>query len=111
MSDLPTSALLGPFEYQITADLDEWETSGADPGDLYGHCDHQRGVILVHPSTSEAMKRVVLLHELMHAAVFCAGQIDTRKRREEEWVVMTAPMLLDALRRSPKLAAYLLDAV
>lgn len=105
---LPQQATLGPFLYRITLDPDEWELSNPDPGANYGYTDHERGVIILHARTTDSMRRVVLLHELMHAAAFAAGQVDNRKRREEDWVVMVAPMLLDALRRSPELTAYLL---
>lgn len=104
---LPTVAHLGPFCYRITSDNEEWSLSDVDPAQNYGYTDHERGVIILHASTTDAMRRVVLLHELMHAAAFCAGQIDKRKRKEEDWVVMTAPMLLDALQRSPDVTRYL----
>ena len=107
MSTLPDGATMGPFEYRITDDQSEWAASNIDPEKHYGYTDHQRGVIIVHESTTDSMRRVVVLHELMHAAAFAAGQVHNRKRREEDWVVMVAPMLLDALRRSPGLAAYL----
>lgn len=74
---------------------------------MYGYTDHKAGLILTYPETSEAMRRTVLLHELMHAAAFAAGQLDNRKRSEEDWVASVAPMLLDALQRSPELTAYL----
>lgn len=109
MSALPETATLGPFTYRITLDPDEWEISNQNPGQNYGYTDHERGVIILHGRTTDSMRRVVLLHELMHAAAFAAGQVDNRKRREEDWVVMVAPMLLDALRRSPELTAYLLE--
>lgn len=106
---LPTRAVLGPFVYRITTDPDEWAASDKDPAQHYGYTDHERGVIIVHERTTDSMRRVVLLHELMHAAAFAGGQLDNSKRREEQWVVGVAPMLLDALRRSPELTAYLLD--
>lgn len=108
-SSMPSFATLGPFIYRVTTDADEWTASDVDPGQNYGYTDHERGVIIVHERTTDSMRRVVLLHELLHAAAFAAGQVDQRKRREEDWVVMVAPMLLDALRRSPELTAYLLE--
>lgn len=107
---LPRSAVLGPFEYRITASRKEWKKRSPEPNGLYGYTDHHLGLILIYPETAPAMRRTVLLHELMHAAAFAAGQLDSRKRNEEDWVAMVAPMLLDALRRSPELSAYLLDA-
>lgn len=104
---IPTKAILGPFEYRITSKRKDWKRYSPEPDDLYGYCCHRRSLILICPDTSPTMRRTVLLHELMHAAAFAAGQVDDRKRREEDWVLMAAPMLLDALRRSPGLAAWL----
>lgn len=104
---LPPSACLGPFDYRLTDDEQEWRDHCPEPDALYGYTDHRRGLILVCPDASLAMRRTVLLHELMHAAALAAGQLDDRKRCEEDWVAMVAPMLLDALRRSPALVRYL----
>lgn len=109
MSAMPAVANLGPFTYRLTAKRKEWERHCPDPDVLYGYTNHRLELILVCPETSPAMRRTVLLHELMHAAAFAAGQLDNRKRREEDWVAMVAPMLLDALRRSPALARYLAE--
>lgn len=109
MLALPPGASLGPFDYRISDDDTEWRDICPEPDVLYGYTDHRRGLILVCPYTSLAMRRTVLLHELMHAAAFAAGQLDNRERNEEDWVAMVAPMLLDALRRSPSLTRYLID--
>lgn len=100
---------LGPFQYRASWSKKDWKQYCPEPNALFGYTHHRRGLILVQPDTSETMRRTVLLHELMHAAAFAAGHIDNRKRTEEAWVVMVAPLLLDALRRSPDLAAYLLE--
>lgn len=107
---LPAGAVLGPFAYRITASRKQWNKHSPEPDVLYGYTCHKRGLILICPDTAPAMRRTVLLHELMHAAAFAAGQLDNEKRREEDWVAMIAPMLLDSLRRSPNLAAYLTAA-
>lgn len=100
---------LGPFQYRASWSKKEWLRYCPDPDVLYGYTHHRRELILVQPDTSATMRKTVLLHEVMHAAAFTAGHIDSRKRSEEAWVVMVAPLLLDALRRSPDLTAYLLD--
>lgn len=107
MSAEVDAVTLGPFRYRVSTDPAEWDASKENPDGGYGHTDHRRGVILIHEDASDDMRRVVLLHELMHAAAFAAGQVDNRKRKEEDWVAMVAPMLLDALQRSPELVAYL----
>lgn len=105
----PFEIHLGPFRYVITIDPGEWEASGQDPADQYGYTDHERGAILIHPNVVDEMRRVVLIHELMHAAAFASGLIHNRKLREEEWVLSTAPLLLDALLRSPRLRRELFE--
>jgi hypothetical protein len=107
VSNAPASACLGPFEYRITTSRKDWGEHSPEPDVLYGYTSHRLGLILICPDSSPAMRRTILLHELMHAAAFAAGQLDNRKRREEDWVSMVAPMLLDALRRSPDLTGFL----
>lgn len=105
---LPKVVRCGPFTYRVSDKPIPWDEHGPDDKSAHwGYTNHERGWILIHPNTTCSMRRVVLLHELMHAAAFAAGQTDTRKRREEAWVSMAAPMLLDALQRSPGLATYL----
>lgn len=106
---LPKVARIGPLRYRISTKASEWVASEQNPEALYGYTDHERGTIVLHKHTAPAMRRVVLLHELLHATAFTAGQIHNKKRTEEEWVVMVAPMLLDALRRSPEVVAFLLS--
>jgi hypothetical protein len=108
-TSLPNRAHLGPFVYAITDRKRDWKRLA--PGDMDTHWGltlHAEATILLNPQSSPALQRVTLLHELLHAAAFAGGQLDTRKRTEEQWVAMTAPQLLDCLRRSPEVAAYLL---
>lgn len=110
MTNLPSSVRVGPLTYRITDSADEW--ADRDLSSEYGYADHRRGLIYVDTDgASTSMAPVILLHEVMHAAAFAAGQLDNRKRREEDWVVMVAPMLLDALLRSPDFTAFLLHDV
>lgn len=106
---IPASAKLGPFEYRITIKRKDWERHSPEPDALYGYTCHRRGLILICPDTSPTMRRTVLLHELMHAAAFASGAVDDRERKEEDWVLSVAPMLLDALRRSPDLTTFLMQ--
>lgn len=53
--------------------------------------------------------RDTLLHEILHALVGIVGMFD--KAKDEERVVAgLTPLLLDALRRNPKVVAYLVAA-
>lgn len=104
----PERVQVGPLTYRITTDPREWEDADVDLRGHYGYTDHRRGLIFVDAGeASESMVPVILLHEIMHAAAFAAGQLDSRKRREEDWVVMVAPVLVSVLRDNPGLDAFL----
>lgn len=66
----------------------------------------QRRIVL-RPKTHPDKQREVMLHEVLHAAV-SAGNLILASDEDEERVVagLTGP-LLDALRRNPRLVAYL----
>jgi Zn-dependent peptidase ImmA (M78 family) len=107
--NMPAKITVGPLAYDLTTYGDAWvEHPKAEPAEMYGYTDHERGQILIHPNTTPQMRKVTTLHEVMHSVAFAAGQLDNRKRSEEDWVVMVAPLLLDTLKRNPALAAYLL---
>ncbi|MDR6861957.1 hypothetical protein [Phycicoccus sp. 3266] len=73
------------------------------------HGDHEEAVILLHPRMAKRMRPLALVHELLHAVAFSAGQLHDRKRTEEQWVLMVTPLLLHTLRSNPKVLAFVLD--
>lgn len=108
----PRKIHVGPLIYRVSLSLADWKKLNAedmdgDDVDAWGYTHHSTSTILINPDCNQALRRVVLLHEILHACAFAAGALDTRKRPEEEWVVMATAPLLDALRRTPGLAAYL----
>lgn len=106
--ELPEVVRCGPFDYLVTDKPEDWEHYG--PGGkhtMWGYTNNERGLILIHPNTTCAMRRAVLMHEMMHAALFASGHVYNKRRKEESWVLLVAPMLLDALQRSPGLARWL----
>lgn len=53
-----------------------------------------------------------MLHEVLHACLYqtCLREMEVwGKNHEEAIVVALAPILLDTLRRNPKLVAYLVE--
>lgn len=108
-TSLPKRAHLGPFTYVISDRKADWKRLA--PGMRAGHwgiTHHASGTILLNPAANPMLQRATLLHELMHATTFAGGVHDDVERTEEQWITATAPRLLDALRRSPDVAAYLL---
>lgn len=103
----PPEVKLGPFTYRVTSKARDWKKLDRDMDSHWGYTDHGSATILMRPDLNPALERVTLLHEVLHAAAFAGGVLDTRKRPEEAWVVMVAPMLLDAMDRSPGLAEFL----
>ena len=105
---MPTSVHLGPFTYRLTDDAADWAALKKSVRDgCYGYTLHVSATIYLHPEIEPNLKRVIAVHEILHAAAFAGGQHDTSKRDEEAWVAMAAPQLLDALRRTPGLMAWL----
>jgi len=107
---LPRKAVLGPFTYRITESRKEWEKWAPEIAveeDWWGYTHHASATILIQPNINPALQRTVLMHELLHACCFSAGMLDTRKRDEETWVAMVAPMVLDSIARSPGMTDFL----
>lgn len=107
MAALPTSARLGPFEYRISDKRADWKRLKIDPDTHWGYTHHDTSTILLNPKMPDTLRRVTLLHELLHAGAFSGGVHDGRKRTEEEWVSLAAPRLLDCMDRSPDVARFL----
>lgn len=91
--------LCGPLTWRIA-----WEAP--DDG-AFGDTDTYDLLIRVRPGMPADLERETLMHEVLHACYRTAG-IDSTIAREEQIVSGVSPFLLDALRRSPDLAAYLL---
>lgn len=110
MAGLPRKALLGPFVYRITDRRSEWEKYAPEIAveeDWWGYTHHASATILIQPDMNLALQRTIVMHELLHACCFASGMLDTRKRDEEQWVAMVAPMILDSISRSPGMADFL----
>jgi hypothetical protein len=104
----PESVVVGPYVYRLTMDAGEWDELMARlREEHWGYTDHAAAVIYVQPEIAPSLERTIVLHEILHAVAFAAGTLFDGKRREEEWVLRTAPGLLDTLRRTPGLVEYL----
>lgn len=107
----PKTVTVGPYTYRISTTKADWTKYGPKkPKTHWALTNHEAGVILLHPYPGNpALTRVNLLHEVMHGCAYATGQLDVGACSEETWVTSTAPMLLDVLRTSPRLLAYLTE--
>lgn len=105
---MPSSVVIGPYTYRLTATRADWDGLQAKHReDLWGYTDQAEGAIYIQPDMAPSLERTIVLHEILHACAFAAGTLFDGKRHEEEWVLRTAPGLLDALRRTTGLTEYL----
>jgi hypothetical protein len=111
---LPSEVLVGPYRYEIIDDLIALHHASVRERDpLDGYCSPRRQQILVdtqksHPGSS----RYTLLHEILHALTDLSGHSkEWGDDDEEAFVTRFTPLLLDVLRRNPKLVDYLLAEV
>lgn len=99
---LPREVITGPFTWRVL-----WEAP--DDG-AYGTTDTYTLTIQVRPDLADDLARETLMHETLHAAYRAAG-LNSEIAKEEEIVSGMSPFVLDALRRSPGLAEYLIGPV
>lgn len=108
MTEIPQEVVLGPFRYRVSIGNDEdWQKVEQLEHRQYGYSDHMHGLILINRNTTKATRQTALMHEIMHAAVFASGSWEDEEHGEERWIQQVAPLLLDALQRSPGLVEYL----
>jgi hypothetical protein len=105
---MPTAVHLGPYTYRLTDTAEDWATlDRAERDDCYGYTLHTSAVIYIQPDIEPVMKRVIVVHEILHAAAFASGNLGDGRRAEEAWVAMAAGPLVDALRRTVGLMEWL----
>lgn len=103
----PPRVNIGPRRYTITS-----SDVTTDGHDALGLCQPSYELITLSPSQGPATMRETLLHEVMHACFHAAVPFGglVGDKTEEKVCSAVAPHLLDALRRNPRLVAYLLSA-
>lgn len=108
---LPSTIQVGPHRYKVVSNRPQMnEVCRKEGRDLLGHVNHWSLTISIEPTLAADQKAETVLHEALHAAVTVAGLGDEWGVDKEEAVVnRLSPVLLDVLRRNPKLIAYLLD--
>lgn len=107
---LPPRIQVGPHTYDV-----EFDEQRCRDLELRGRSDQNTLTFLLHPGLPESMVRETVLHELLHAVLSIQGVDVTDEplltsENEERLVRCLAPLLLDTLRRNPRLATWLLAA-
>jgi len=108
---LPSRIAVGPFTLKVDTSKKAQERIDRDnDGPLYGMWDGRQATILLSTRSAETITRETLLHELLHAIIELSGAaaVHIKDSDEEEGIVRAlTPMLLDTLRRNPRLIEYL----
>lgn len=107
----PSTIIVGPFTYDVVFDIGALAALAVKKGvavdELAGVLDAPSLRILVDPSTSPGRMVEVIAHETVHALFELLGLDELLGAKEETVVRALAPALVDTLRRSPDLVAYI----
>lgn len=104
MGKLPSKVKIGYFPYDIDS-VPPGKLKDDDNGKrLSGQCNHILALIRVERGNPSLYERETLLHEIIHAIDYCAGDTLT-----EGQVQMLGVGVLGVLRENPKLRTYLFD--
>lgn len=96
------SVKIGPHVYKVLSEDRD--------GDDFGSTDVRRCEIRVSSKQSPSQSRETLLHETLHALLTVTGLAsELGDDMEEKVATRLAPALLDSLRRTPALVAFLVD--
>lgn len=74
--------------------------------EVNGYCFPDALLIEIDRSRPRGVQRRTVLHEVLHA---CWGVTSLPDKHEEDVITTLSPILLDALRRSPEVVAFLMD--
>lgn len=106
MVKAPRHVDVGPYRYKVVLDRAAIDRKSVEfEHALDGKFDLVGQTITLSPELGFDGLRDTLLHELLHALLVTL-ELDGKK--EERIVLALAPLLLDTLRRNPKLVRFLL---
>jgi len=101
--DLPPVIYLGPYDFVVRQ---------KKKYDLLGELDKENETIIVRTTQGPANLRDTVLHEVLHAILYVAGDSDVHglaHEDEERLVRIVTPWLLAFMRDNPHVLAYLLE--
>lgn len=109
----PRSLTIGPFKITIDTSKKAQERVDRDSdGPLYGMWDGRQASILLSSRAADTIIKETLLHEMLHAIFELSGasSVHIKDSDTEEGIIRSAtPMLLDTLKRNPRIVSYLLS--
>lgn len=105
----PMAIDVGPYRYTVKVDEAAINKASVDAKDgLLGSHDGGRLVITLDPALAPDMMASVLIHELEHAILFQVGADEGLDQEQVERICnANSTLLLDMLRRNPKLVEHL----
>lgn len=112
MTDLPSTVVIGPYVFAVEVDADaHLRAEEEEDTRLYGRSAYAKAVININPHISEQLRRVTLLHEVLHTINFAhaLGSMFEDERVEEWYISRLAPALLQVLRDNDDLLEMLLS--
>ena len=103
MTDVPKTVFIGAADYRIVEKRHF---------DLLGETENVDCRIKLRAKQAPSCKRDTLLHEVLHAIIFCSGMVKTEDlshEAEERLVRQLSPWILALLRDNPQLVSYLTE--
>lgn len=108
-SPLPASLRIGPYTWQVRCSKKDWASlDKSEKHDADGICQIDQHVIYIAPKLGQEYERIVVLHEILHAARDSAHltKLDLNDA-EESFINAVAPVLYGVLHDNPDLLDYL----
>lgn len=94
---------VGPFTYNIIIE----EGAALNDSPASGYIDYDKSEIHIEKELSEDCRKTTLIHELIHAILFCSG-IDDSNKEIHKVIDIISIGILDILIRNKQLLNYLI---
>lgn len=102
---LPKSIKVGPYNYKVG------EVVGLiseENDEVLGYCRPYEQIINIEKNSTSERKKVVIIHELLHA-MFEVINTDLAGDKEEQLITVLSPVFYSLLRDNPKLVNYIME--
>ena len=110
MTALPDHVQVGAIRYTLAVDQAAINATGENRN-TYGRSLHREQRILLSEGLGSDQQSDTVLHEVLHACLSVTGlNLGLEDEKSEALVYGLTAILLDVLRRNPKLVAYLMGA-